>query len=98
VLSSTTAALTTLTAPTTPWLLRFAHAGSLPPSGTIAAILDSYGVSAARTSIRTAAADEWSHAILTHACPRSAIERAARAIALATGSQPRLFRALERTA
>lgn len=98
LLSGTAAAATRPTAPTTPWLLRFAHAGSLPPSGTVAEILGNHAVSAARTSIRTAVTDEWSHAILTHACPRSAIERAARAIALATGSQTRLFRALERAA
>ncbi len=82
------------TSPTTPWLLRLTHTGALPPSNDLPGILARHGARAARTSIRTADGGQWSHAILTHACSRPAIERAAAAVAAASGSTTRLFRAL----
>ena len=39
---------------------------------------------------------EWSHAILTHACDKASIERAALALSAATGSTTRMFRGLAR--
>jgi homoserine dehydrogenase len=92
------ASLTAVASPATPWLLRLTHAGTLPPSGDIPAILAGAGVLAARTSIRTADNGRWSHAILTHACDKASIERAALALSAATGSTTRMFRGLDRLA
>ena len=81
--------------PRTPWLLRLTHPGTLPPSGDISTTLADHGVRSSRTSIRTAPGERWSHAILTHACDRPTIERGAAAVAAATGSIARAFRAVD---
>jgi homoserine dehydrogenase len=84
--------------PVTPWLVRLTHAGALPPSSDIPTILSSHGSGASRVSIRSADGGQWSHAILTTACDRATIERAAAASAATTGATARIYRALDRLA
>jgi homoserine dehydrogenase len=86
---------TTAASPTTPWLVRLAHDGSLRAPGDVLAVLAAHGVTASRTSIRSADRGQWSHAILTHPCTRPRVEAAAAAAAALTGSTAGVYRALE---
>jgi hypothetical protein len=86
---------TTAASPTTPWLVRLAHDGSLRAPGDVLAVLAAHGVTASRTSIRSADRGQWSHAILTHPCTRPRVEAAAAAAAALTGWTAGVYRALE---
>ena len=84
-----------VTAPSTTWLLGLTGEASLPPLADITALLGSHGVWTSRTSARERHEAGESQAVLTHACSRPRIERAAAALTGATGAATRFFRALE---
>jgi homoserine dehydrogenase len=81
--------------PATPWLVRLAHDGLLRGPSAVLGALAAHGVTASRTSIRSADRGQWSHAILTHPCTRPEVETAVAATAALTGSTARIFRALD---
>jgi homoserine dehydrogenase len=82
--------------PATAWFVRVGASTRLPLGADIAHLLGTHGVWAERTTVRNTRDGSESLAILTYACARTQIERAAAALAAATGSTPRIFRALER--
>ena len=82
-------------APTTAWFVRVTSATALPPGADTAALLGSHGVWVERITDGNTREGNESLAILTYACGRAQIERAAAALAAATGSTTSIFRALD---
>jgi hypothetical protein len=68
---------------------------ALPPGADTAALLGSHGVWVERTTGRNTRDGNESLAILTYPCARAQVERAAAALAAATGSTTSIFRALD---
>jgi homoserine dehydrogenase len=81
--------------PTTAWFVRATSATALPPGAETAALLGSHGVWVERTTDRNTREGNESLAFLTYPCGRAQIERAAAALAAATGSTTSIFRALD---
>jgi len=79
---------------TTAWLARVSSAAGVPPGANIARLLGAHGVWAERTTVRDTRHGRESLAILTYPCTRAQLEPAAAALAAATGSTTRIFRAL----
>ena len=82
-------------APTTGWLLRVTSASALPPAVDIADLLGAHDVWAERTTPRDTRDGRETQSCLVYPCDRPRIERAAAALAAATRSNTRVFRALE---
>ncbi len=82
-------------APTTGWLLRVTSASPLPPAVDIADLLGVHDVWAERTTPRDTRDGRETQSCLVYPCDRPRIERAAAALAAATRSSTRVFRALE---
>ena len=82
-------------APTTGWLLRVTSESALPPAVDIADLLGAQGVWAERTTPRDTRDGRETQSCLVYPCDRPRIERAAAALAAATRSNTRVFRALE---
>ena len=81
--------------PTTAWFVRVTSAMALPPGADTAVLLGSQGVWVERTTGRNSRDGIESLAILTYPCGRDQVERAAAALAAATGSTTSIFRALD---
>jgi len=93
--SSSTEALPGLVVPpSTAWFVRVTSPAALAPGAEIADMLGAHGVWARRTTRNTRDGGD-SQSLLTYPCARPRIERAAAALAAATGSATRLVRALE---
>jgi homoserine dehydrogenase len=82
-------------APTTGWLLRVTSESALPPAVEIADQLGAHDVWAERTTPRDTRDGRETESFLVYPCDRSRIECAAAALAAATRSKTRVFRALE---
>ena len=82
-------------APTTGWLLRVTSVSALPPAVDIADLLGAHDVWAERTTPRDTRDGQETQSCLVYPCDRPRIERAAAALAAATRSNTRVFRALE---
>ena len=81
--------------PTTGWLLRVTSQSALPPAVDIADLLGAHHVWAERTTPRDTRDGRETQSCLVYPCDRPRIERAAAALAAATRSSTRVFRALE---
>jgi homoserine dehydrogenase len=89
------ATVTHTVAPGTAWFLRVTSATLLPSGAGISDLLSLHGVWVERCTGRDTLEGHESLALLTHPCSRSQVERAAAAVAAATGSTVHALRALE---
>jgi homoserine dehydrogenase len=93
--SAGTARAGRVAAPTTGWLLQVTSDSALPPAVDIADLLGAHDVWAERTTPRDTRDGRERQSFLIYPCNRPVIERAATALAAATGSSTHAFRALE---
>lgn len=81
--------------PSTSWVVRVTSAAPLPPVVDITGLLGTHGVWTERSTRPDTHDGRQSLALVVHPCPRPQVERAAAALAAATGSDVHTFRSLE---